>query len=121
MNKLNIPKIYYLSYNAVRANENKLNFAPKKVKGKYLYLPMINTNNGLINYNFNYNRMNIQSLSKGINSVNNNNEQNNKNGNNNLSKKNSFKNKITDKNKILFGFISPGKERYNNHHFKIIK
>ena len=122
LNKFNIPKIYYLSYNAVRANENKINLAPKKMKGKYLFLPMINTNNGLINYNFNYNRINIQSLSKGINSVNNNNnEQNNKNGNNNFNKKNSFKNKISDKNKILFGFLSPGKERYNNHHFKIIK
>ena len=113
LNKFCVPKIYYLSYNAVRANENKLHFGNKKIKGKDLFLPMININNGLPNYNLNnYNKINVPVFSKG-----NNNEQNFKNGNN-YNKKNIFKNKVGDKNKIIFGFMSPDKER-NYPHFKI--
>ena len=113
LNKFCVPKIYYLSYNAVRANENKLHFGNKKIKGKDLFLPMININNGLPNYNLNnYNKINVPVFSKG-----NNNEQNFKNINN-YNKKNIFKNKVGDKNKIIFGFMSPDKER-NYPHFKI--
>ena len=111
LNKFSIPKIYYVTYNTVRINENKLNYGSKKIKGKDLFLPMINTNNGLVNYNKN------SGYSKGINSVNNNNDQiSNKNGNV-TSKKNYFKNKIGDKSKLVFAFLSP-KDK-NNHHYKI--
>ena len=102
LNKFSIPKIYYFTYNSVRINENKLNFGKnKKIKGKDLFLPMINTNNVLLNYNYNKN----PGYSKGINSAHNNNEQsNNKNGNGKATK-NYFKNKIGDKNKIVFAFF----------------
>jgi hypothetical protein len=108
LNKFCVPKIYYFSYNIVRANENKLNFGNKKNRGKDLFLPMINANNGIPNNN--YNKVNLPSFSKV------NNEPSSKNGNS-FNKKNVFKNKIGDKNKIIFGFLSPGKER-NFHHYK---
>ena len=108
LNKFCVPKIYYLSYNIVRTNENKINFGNKKSKAKDLFLPMINTNNGIPNNN--YNKVNLPSFSKV------NNEPSSKNGNS-FNKKNVFKNKIGDKNKIVFGFLSPGKER-NFHHYK---
>ena len=114
LNKFSIPKIYYFTYNSVRINENKLNFGKnKKIKGKDLFLPMINTNNVLLNYNYNKN----PGYSKGINSAHNNNDQNNnKNGNGKVTK-NYFKNKIGDKNKNIFAFLSPKDKA--NHHYKI--
>ena len=118
LNKFCTPKYFYLSYNAVRANENKINFTKNKIKRKDLFLPMINTNNGLPYYNFNnFNRINIPSLSKGINSASNNDKNSYKNRGS-FGKNNCLKNKIGEKNKILLGFLSPGKER-NNFHFKI--
>ena len=102
LNKLNNPKIYYMTYNSVRVNEKKISFMKylnyKKMKGKNLLLPMINPNNGLP-YNY------FNKISKGINSINNN--------ENNINNKNCFKNKIVDKNKNILAFISSGKEKNN--------
>ena len=113
LNKFSTPKIYYMSYNNVRINVKKVNIMNhlnnKKIKGKYLFLPMINTNNGLPNFNFNnYNR-----ISKGIN-IYSNNEHNIFSNGNNINKKNYYKNKITEKNRIIFGFLSPDKEIIKN-------
>ena len=106
-----------MSYNNVRINVKKVNIMKhlnnKKKKDKFIFLPMINPNNGLPNFNFNnYNR-----ISKGINIINNN-EYNIFNNGNNINKKNYYKNKITEKNRNIFGFISPRKE-INKNPFKV--
>ena len=111
--KLSIPKIYYLSYNTVRINETKVNVGNnangKKIKGKYLFLPMINPNSAMNNYNFNYNKINTPFFSKG-NHANHNEPNKNKSGNN-IIKKNYNKNKFIDKNKFLSPIISPSKDK----------
>ena len=120
LNKLSTPKIYYLSYNIIRNNENKIKYGNnnKKIKSKDLFLPKININNGLLNYNYNYYNYSKINYSKGVHSVNNNEQNNIKNGNT-INKKSFFKNKIKDKSKIVFGFLSP-KDK-SNHQFKINK
>ena len=111
--KLSIPKIFYLSYNTVRVNETKINVGNnangKKIKGKYLFLPMINPNSGMINYNLNYNKINGHFFSKG-NHANHNEPNKNKSGNN-IIKKNYYKNKAIDKSKFLSPIISPLKDK----------
>ena len=128
LGRMNISKIYYASYNAVRINENKV-IIEKKSKKKNLLLPVINnSNNGMLNLtpnylNFcrvnskshNYNKINIQYHQKEsnknnnlINNINNKSDQRmlkNKNGKN---KKNT-KNKTYEKSKI-YNFSIPEKE-----------
>ena len=111
--KLSIPKIYYLSYNSVRVNEAKSNIGNnangKKIKGKYLFLPMINPNIGMNNYIYNYNKFNSPFFSKG-NHANHNEPIKNKSGND-IIKKNYHKNKVIEKNKFLSPIISPLKDK----------
>ena len=111
--KFSIPKIYYLSFNTVRINETKSNVGNnangKKVKGKYLVLPMINPNSGINNYNNNYNKFNTPYLSKG-NHANHNEPNKNKSGNN-IVKKNYYKARAIDRNKFLSPIISPSKDK----------
>ena len=111
--KLSIPKIYYLSYNSVRVNEAKSNVGNnangKKIKGKYLFLPMINPNIGMNNYIYNYNKFNSPFFSKG-NHANHNEPIKNKSGND-IIKKNYHKNKVIEKNKFLSPIISPLKDK----------
>ena len=111
--KFSIPKIYYLSFNTVRINETKSNVGNnangKKVKGKYLVLPMINPNSGINNYNNNYNKFNTPYLSKG-NHANHNEPNKNKSGNN-IVKKNYYKTRAIDRNKFLSPIISPSKDK----------
>ena len=115
--KLTIPKIYYLSYNTVRINESKSsipnNVGAKKIRGRDLFLPMINGNSGLSNYNCN--KISRPPHSKGINSMNNNDQNSVKNG---TIKRNYFKNKTMEKNKFLSGIFSPGKEK-SYHYYKV--
>ena len=113
--KLIIPKIYFSIYNTVRMNINKVNLDTtnnydnnnnnnKRMKGKSLLLPAINTNNIITHL-----KAKIINLTKNRNDRNNNFNQ--------ISLKNRVVTKLnygkvkTEKNKIINGFFSPKKSK----------